>query len=104
MIVKEGGTLSDIYVTGLKIDYLGNIKVDANTGAIEADPNTWIKAGSAAPRFNWGWNNSFSWKGINLSFLIDARIGGVGVSATQAKMDYYGTSKTSAIVLSLIHI
>lgn len=98
MIVKEGGTLSDIYVTGLKIDYLGNIKVDANTGAIEADPNTWIKAGSAAPRFNWGWNNSFSWKGINLSFLIDARIGGVGVSATQAKMDYYGTSKTSAIV------
>lgn len=45
-----------------------------------------------------GWNNSFSWKGINLSFLIDARIGGVGVSATQAKMDYYGTSKTSAIV------
>lgn len=98
MIVKEGGTLSDIYVTGLKMDYLDNVKVDANTGAIEADPNTWIKAGSAAPRFNWGWNNSFSWKGINLSFLIDARIGGVGVSATQAKMDYYGTSKTSAIV------
>ena len=48
MIVKEGGTLSDIYVTGLKMDYLGNIKVDANTSAIEADPNTWIKAGSAA--------------------------------------------------------
>ncbi len=97
MIVKEGGTLSDIYVTGLKMDYKGNIKVDANTGAIEADPNTWIKAGSTAPRFNWGWNNSFSWKGINLSFLIDARIGGVGVSATQAKMDYYGTSKVSAV-------
>lgn len=97
MIIKEGGTLSDIYVTGLKTDLHGNIKVDANTGAIEADPNTWIKAGSAAPRFNWGWNNSFSWKGINLSFLIDARIGGVGVSATQAKMDYYGTSKASAI-------
>lgn len=35
------------------MDYLGNVKVDANTGAIEADPNTWIKAGSAAPRFNW---------------------------------------------------
>lgn len=97
MIVKEGGTLSDIYVTGLKTDHKGNIKVNATTGAIEADPNTWMKAGSTAPRFNWGWNNSFSWKGVNLSFLIDARIGGVGVSATQAKMDYYGTSKTSAI-------
>lgn len=96
MIVKEGGTLSDIYVTGLRTDLMGNIKID-NIGAVEADPNTWIKAGSAAPRFNWGWNNSFSWKGINLSFLIDARIGGVGVSATQAKMDYYGTSKASAV-------
>jgi TonB-linked SusC/RagA family outer membrane protein len=97
MIVKEGGTLSDIYVTGLKTDHKGNIKVNATTGAIEADPNTWMKAGSTAPRFNWGWNNSFSWKGLNLGFLIDARIGGVGVSATQAKMDYYGTSKASAI-------
>ena len=98
MIVKEGGTLSDIYVTGLKRDYQGNVKVNPQTGSVETDPNTWIKAGSTAPRFNWGWNNSFSWKGINLSFLIDARIGGVGVSATQAKMDYYGTSKKSAIV------
>ena len=97
MIVKEGGTLSDIYVTGLKTDYQGNVKVNPQTGAIESDPNKWIKAGSTAPRFNWGWNNSFNWNGINLSFLIDARIGGVGVSATQAKMDYYGTSKTSAI-------
>lgn len=97
MIVKEGGTLSDIYVTGLKTDHKGNIKVNATTGAIEADPNTWMKAGSTAPRFNWGWNNSFSWKGLHLGFLIDARIGGVGVSATQAKMDYYGTSKASAI-------
>ncbi len=45
-----------------------------------------------------GWNNSFSWKRNQSKFLIGtARIGGVGVSATQAKMDYYGTSKASAI-------
>lgn len=96
MIIKEGGTLSDIYVTGLKTDYQGNIKVNPQTGAIEADPNNWIKAGSVAPRYNWAIGNSFSWNGLSLSFLIDARIGGVGVSATQAKMDYYGTSKSSA--------
>ena len=70
MIVKEGGTLSDIYVTGLKRDYQGNVKVNPQTGSVETDPNTWIKAGSTAPRFNWGWNNSFSWKGINLSFRL----------------------------------
>lgn len=96
MIIKEGGTLSDIYVTGLKTDHQGNIKVNPQTGAVEADPNNWIKAGSTAPRYNWGINNTFSWKGLTLGFLIDARIGGVGVSATQAKMDYYGVSETSA--------
>ncbi|MDL2211175.1 SusC/RagA family TonB-linked outer membrane protein, partial [Bacteroides sp. OttesenSCG-928-M17] len=31
-----------------------------------------------------------------LGFLLDARIGGVGVSATQALMDRYGVSKSSA--------
>lgn len=41
--------------------------------------------------------NSFSWKGISLSFLINARIGGVGVSMTQAYMDNYGVSKNSAL-------
>lgn len=97
MILKKGGTMNDIYVTGLAVDHQGNIKINPQTGAMSTDPNTWIKAGSNAPRFNWGWNNNFNYKGINLSFLIDARIGGVGVSATQALMDRFGTSKTTAI-------
>lgn len=97
MILKEGGTMNDIYVSGLATDHLGNIKVDPGTSEIEADPHKWIKAGSTAPRFNLGWNNTFSWKGINLGILIDARIGGVGVSATQALMDSYGVSEASAI-------
>ncbi len=96
IILKKGGTMNDIYVSGLMTDEHGYIKVDQNTGAIQSDPNTWIKAGSTAPRFNWGWNNSFSYKGLNLSFLLDARIGGVGVSVTQALMDRYGASKASA--------
>lgn len=96
MILKEGGSMNDIYVSGLRTDNDGYIYVDPTTGGIQENPNVWMKAGSAAPRFNWGWNNSLSWKGINLSFLITARIGGVGVSATQALMDRYGVSKASA--------
>lgn len=96
MILKEGGSMNDIYVSGLRTDNDGYIYVDPATGGIQENPNVWMKAGSAAPRFNWGWNNSLSWKGINLSFLITARIGGVGVSATQALMDRYGVSKASA--------
>lgn len=96
VVLKQGGTMNDIYVSGLMVDSHGNIKVDAQTGAVSPDPNNWIKAGSTAPRFNWGWNNTFSYKGVNLGFLVDARIGGVGVSVTQALMDRYGVSKASA--------
>lgn len=96
MILKEGGSMNDIYVTGLKVDHQGNVKVNPQTGTIETDPDNWIKAGSSAPRFNWGWNNNFNYKGINLAFLFDARIGGEGVSATQALMDRFGTSQVSA--------
>jgi len=42
-----------------------------------------------------GWNNQFSWKGISLGALFDARIGGRGVSVTQALMDRFGVSEAS---------
>ncbi|MEG0993731.1 MAG: SusC/RagA family TonB-linked outer membrane protein [Bacteroidales bacterium] len=96
MILKQGGTMSDIYVSTLKTDHHGNIKVDQQSGAIATDPNNWIKAGSAAPKCNIGWSNSFQYRGFELGLLIDARIGGVGVSATQALMDRFGVSQTSA--------
>ena len=47
-------------------------------------------------RFRLGWNNRFSYKGVNLGVLFDARIGGQGVSATQALMDRWGASQDSA--------
>lgn len=97
MTLKKGGSMGDIYVSGLRTDHQGNIKVDPQTGSISTDPNTWMKAGNAAPKYNIGWRNSFSYKNIDLSFLLDARVGGVGVSATQALMDRFGVSEASAI-------
>ncbi len=96
MRLTEGGTMGDIYVSTLDRDDNGYIKVDPSTGSISTNPNRFIKAGSVMPRFNFGWNNSFTYKGFSFGFLIDARIGGVGVSATQALMDRYGVSKQSA--------
>ena len=43
-----------------------------------------------------GWRNSFSWKGLTLSCLVNARIGGIVVSQTQAMMDAYGVSTATA--------
>lgn len=94
--IDKGGSFGDIYVNKLAVDEHGYILVDAATGALTIDNNNLIKAGNSNPRYMIGFRNNFSYKNFNLSFLVDGRIGGVGVSATQALMDGYGTSATSA--------
>lgn len=92
--IEKGGSFGDIYVNKLAVDHHGYILL--SSGALAIDNNNLLKAGNANPRYNIGFRNSFSYKNFNLAFLIDSRIGGVGVSATQALMDGYGTSKASA--------
>ena len=48
------------------------------------------------PKYNLGWGNNLSWKGVSLGFLFTARVGGIVVSNTQAIMDAFGVSKASA--------
>ncbi|WP_316830904.1 SusC/RagA family TonB-linked outer membrane protein [Pedobacter aquatilis] len=64
-------------------DGSGNIVKDANGAPQRGE----LKAyGSAYNKWAAGWNNEFSYKGVNLSFLIDGKWGGKIFSAT----DYYG--------------
>lgn len=98
VILTEGGTMTDIYVYNhLKTDGNGSIFVDSQTGNLgitnEEKPE---KMGSLAPKYNMGWTNNFSYKGINLGIVMTARVGGLAYSATQGVLDYYGTSKTTA--------
>jgi hypothetical protein len=60
------------------------------------EPNKFIYAGNSNPKYNLGWGNSLAWKGISLNFLINARVGGIVVSNTQAIMDAFGVSQASA--------
>ena len=100
--LMEGGSVGDLYVTTLKRDYHGHIIVDYVEQTVEQDrtagPNHdgWIYAGNAEPKYTMGWRNSFSWNGLHLGFLINARVGGIAVSMTQAYMDAYGVSQTTA--------
>ena len=48
------------------------------------------KLGESVAPYTLGFNNSFSYKGINLSFLIDAKIGGDLFSMTNAHMYSFG--------------
>lgn len=97
-ILKEGGTLGDLYTqSDLKRDDNGMIDIDP-TGTVTIENNLPdIKLGSVFPKANLAWNNHFSWKGINLSALFTARIGGIVYSATEAAMDQYGVSERSAL-------
>jgi TonB-linked SusC/RagA family outer membrane protein len=96
MVLKEGGSMGDIYVNTLRVDEHGVIYVDPASHDVIAQPNTFVFAGNNNPLYNLGWGNDFKWKGINLSFLFTARVGGIVVSNTQAIMDAFGVSKASA--------
>lgn len=96
-VLTEGGTMGDIYVNTLKKDFQGNVYVDPNSGQIEADPDNFIKAGSSLANYRLGWRNEFKYKDFTFAFLVNARIGGVGVSQTQAVMDFFGVSESSAL-------
>ena len=96
MELKEGGSMGDIYVNTLRVDEHGAIYVDPGSQTVVAEPNKFVYAGNNNPKFNMGWGNDLKWKGIGLSFLFTARVGGIVVSNTQAIMDAFGISKASA--------
>lgn len=96
MALVKGGSIGDIYVTTLATDEHGYINVGLVSQTVTSDPNTYIKAGNANPRYNIGFRNSFSYRNFNLDFLVTARVGGVCVSVTQAIMDRFGVSEASA--------
>lgn len=96
MRLTEGGTMGDIYVNTLRTDEHGAIYVDPVSLKVTAETNNFVKAGNALPKYNLGWGNDLRYKGFNLGFLVTARVGGIGVSQTQAVMDYYGASQATA--------
>jgi TonB-linked SusC/RagA family outer membrane protein len=96
MMLKEGGSMGDIYVNTLRTDEHGAIYVDPTSQTVVAASNTFIYAGNASPKYNLSWGNQFSWKGISLNALFSARVGGIVVSNTQAILDAFGVSKASA--------
>lgn len=100
-LLKKGGTMGDIYSTiDLVRDSNGAIYIDPDRRVATAqiqDKEDYIKLGSVLAKGNLAWNNTFNYKNIGLSFMINARLGGKVFSRTQAILDYYGVSENSAI-------
>jgi hypothetical protein len=68
----------------------GNIVVDQTTGYPVIDPQAKIH-GNVQPDFLAGLNNSFSYKSFTVSFLFDARKGGMFYSRTKSLQEFLGT-------------
>ncbi|MDP4205762.1 MAG: TonB-dependent receptor, partial [Bacteroidota bacterium] len=81
---KYGTLLGTAYLRNDK----GQIVVDAN-GIPEADSNR-KSLGSFQPKWTGGVTNTFSYKGVTLSFLVDAKVGGSLYSGSYATGLYTG--------------
>lgn len=88
--------MGDLYSkTDLVYDENGYLMVTPGTNKV-ATESVERKVGTTLPKWNFGFRNDFNWKGVNLSVLLTARVGGVVASPTQAYLDGFGVSKASA--------
>ena len=99
-LLKEGGSMGDVYSNmDLQRDDKGNIYIADNGRPVTekiANSDDYIKLGSVLPKANMAWRNSFSWKNFNFGFMVSARLGGVVFSRTQALLDDFGVSESTA--------
>jgi hypothetical protein len=89
------GSFGDYYGKVILKNADGTIKVDDKGLPVLSDQNETF-VGNPNPKFLAGFNNSFRYKNINLSFLVDSRFGGQAFSLTQTWLDYKGLSQRSA--------
>ena len=96
-----GGNYGEIWgttfarVTDESSPYFGQL-ITTREGLPTADADL-KKVGDQQATGLLGWSNTFSYKGISLSFLIDARIGGEIFSATNRSMQAAGTAAVTVV-------
>ena len=96
VLLKVGGSINDIYARKvLAKDNQGFVNISPS-GGMNLETVEPIYLGKTTPDFTMGWNNNFTYKNFGLSFLINARVGGIVTSSTQALLDRFGVSKASA--------
>ena len=92
-VLSTGGSYGDIWGQTLVRNSKGQIEMQsANTPTVSS---AFMKIGNPNPKFQLGWNNSFTYKKLLFSFLIDGKFGGSVLSMTQGMLDSYGVSKAS---------
>jgi TonB-linked SusC/RagA family outer membrane protein len=99
--VARGGQYGDLYVQTLQKDAKGRLVLtpapNGNWFPVQGGGtlNGYTDVGNPAPKFQLGWNNSFTFKNWSLNFLVDGKFGGQVISVMQGMLDSYGVSKVS---------
>lgn len=89
---QVGKQLGQLYGFGYLRDEQGRQVFDANNGQPLRTP-TQVSFGSAIPKWVGGITNSFNYKGINFSFLIDFKLGHKLISGTNFNAWRHGLHK-----------
>lgn len=90
-----GQEMGQIYGFGFKRDASGQMIFGGN-GIPLRTPDL-ISYGSALPKWVGGINNSFNYKGFNLSFLIDFKLGNMMLSGTNFNAVRHGLNKMTLV-------
>ncbi|MCC8153682.1 MAG: TonB-dependent receptor [Tannerellaceae bacterium] len=99
IVARTGSYYGDIYgVTYARVqegEHAGKIIVDTNGLPIINEEKSYL--GNQQADWLFGWTNSFSYKNLSLSFLIDARLGGKIYSATTANLYALGNAEGTVV-------
>jgi TonB-linked SusC/RagA family outer membrane protein len=92
---REYGSYGDLYGKTYQYNADGSLIVNAaGLPVLSEQADQYI--GNSNPDFLLNFNNQFTYKGFNLSFLVDSRFGGLVSSSTQQWLDYKGLSPRTA--------
>lgn len=75
----------------------GKYLIDPTTGLYKVHSGTNDVVGNREPKLIGGWNNTFTYKNLSLSFLLDFRIGGDVFNGTEQFMVNNGLSKLTTL-------
>ena len=90
VLVKEGGAYGDLYADGWARTPSGQLIMDGAGKPLVSSSQEYL--GNFNPKFTLGLNNAFSFGKIRLNVLVDARIGGVMTSGSDASLAFDGSS------------
>jgi len=90
--IQEGGEMGDLYGYTYNYDDNGNLLIDSD-GYPTIRTDTLVKVGNARPDWQGGITNTFNYKGLSFSFLIEVRWGADAYDSGQRNSIRNGITK-----------